>query len=375
MPSADSSFIKKIVYLAVVMLVFIIGYNTTLPFMNKTLISDYSANTFGLLGLPLENTTSIFALGILPYITASILFSLVSIIVPKIKNLNSGTESDNSILRMLTLAVSLLIATSQFFILRSYWVSLDGVYAPQSTLDEVQVFIMLVTGFLVLVMLGFLVSKLGIFQGSSFILVLTLVLGFRHSYSFLSGPGVLIPSILITLSLLVVVSFVALSFVEITTERSTYPNFNNTFPLFLKLFSTGIAPLVFSSAVTGLVYLVYPDIVNQILLYYSFILLVTVVLSFIWAKNTYDPLVIANTLAQNNIIIRNTLPGVPTAFAINNAVNFTAVISSVIVGYSFIAFSLISVTAVQGVAVTLFIILSLDIISKLANEYRSKVKN
>ena len=375
MPNADSSFSKKIVYLSVIALIFILGYNVSLPFMNRTLISEYSVNTFGILGLPLENTTSIFAIGILPYITATILFSLVGIVVPKIKNLNSGTESDRSTLRVITLATALVIAVSQFFILRGYWISLDGVYLPQSFYDEFQVFTLTMTGFLLLVILSSLISQLGIFQGSSFVLVMTLVLGFRHSFSFLTDTGVLVPVILITLSLVVLVTFISLSFVNVVTERSVYPNFNNTSPLFLKLFSTGIAPLVFSSAVTGLIYLIYPDIVNQVLLYYTTILVVTVVLAFIWAKNTYDPLSIANTLEQNNLIVKNTIPGIPTAIYLNNSVNFTAIVSAFIVGYSFIAFSLISVTALQGVAVALFVVLSLDIVNKSKYAYRGELKN
>jgi preprotein translocase subunit SecY len=367
----DLSFKKKLISLTIVTFIFFLGYNITLPFIDTELVGFYSDRTFGLFGLPLVNTTSVFALGIIPFITAGIVFSLLNMVIPKLKTLNTGTELDRAKIRVATVIVGSLVACSQFFLLKNYWTSLDGLYLATSFSDNLTVFVLVFSGFFVLILLSSLVSKLGLIQGSSFILLLTLMIGFNHSISFLTTMQDKIAVFLISLTLLFIISFALLSFVKIDIITTTSSNNQASLPLFLKLFSTGIAPLIFASAVTGLIYLVYPDIVNQSILYYFVILTITLVLSFIWAKNTYDPLNIVNTLNRNSLTVKNALPGLPSAVVVNNAVNFTAITSALIVGYSFIIFPLIASEFVQGVSVALFIMLSIDFISKIKTAVKS----
>lgn len=371
--NSQSNLRLKLLSLFLVSFVFYIGYTTPLPFINTELVGYYSGNTFGILGVPLENTTSVFALGIIPYVTASIIFSLLNVVIPKVKNLNTGTDTDKSKIRMITFIASIIIASSQFFILKNYWLSQEGVYFGDSLADDLTVFLILISGFIVLVLLSSLVSKLSLVNGSSFILLLTLILGFRHSAIFLNGrPSTIIAVLLITLSLLFIVSFASLSFIKINIIKSTYPVKSGQLPLLLKAFSTGIAPLIFAAAVTGLVTLVYPDITNQTFMYYSVLLIVTIFLSFIWAKNTYDPLSITNTLTRNNLLIEGVIPGLPSALKINSVINFTAIISALVVSYSFVAFNLISFQFLQGVSVTLFVVLSIDFLTKTKKEFYNK---
>ncbi|MDP7135626.1 MAG: preprotein translocase subunit SecY, partial [Planctomycetota bacterium] len=91
---------KRILFTLAMLAVYRIGVFVTVPGVDRQVMADYlNSSGGGLLGMfnmfsggALENI-SIFALGIMPYISASIILQLLTVVVPAVERLNKEGES------------------------------------------------------------------------------------------------------------------------------------------------------------------------------------------------------------------------------------------------------------------------------------------
>src|SRR5687767_16017594 len=98
-----------------------IGSHIVLPGIDPSLLNTETANT-GVLGLinafsgGAFNNASILALGIMPYISASIFMQLMTVLVPRFQKMQkegeSGRKKINQYTRYLTVAVTILQASA-----------------------------------------------------------------------------------------------------------------------------------------------------------------------------------------------------------------------------------------------------------------------
>jgi len=112
---------------------------------------------------------SIMALGLTPYINASIIMQLLSYVIPSLEELSKegefGQEKINQYTRILTIPLSLLQAFGMYTLLRS-----QGVI---TTLSPIAIFALVVTmaaGAMISVWLGELITEYGISNGISFLI-------------------------------------------------------------------------------------------------------------------------------------------------------------------------------------------------------------
>lgn len=117
---------------------------------------------------------SVAAVGISPYITASILLQVTGLFIPKLKEMQKESEASRAQLqqwtRFLTVPIGVVQSLSLMFLLRS-----QGLLTAQQPLDFATMILSLVAGSLVAMWIGELLTKHGIGNGTSWIIFIGII--------------------------------------------------------------------------------------------------------------------------------------------------------------------------------------------------------
>ena len=175
---------KRLVFLLGALVVFRIGAHIPVPGVDAVALAklyEGAANgIFGMLNMfsggSLERF-SIFAIGIMPYISASIIVQLASEIVPSLKALKKEGEAGRKIITKYTRYGTVLLAVLQSFGVATF-VYQQGVVVTSSLEFHISTVVCLVTGTMFLMWLGEQITERGIGNGIS--LIITAEIGRAH---------------------------------------------------------------------------------------------------------------------------------------------------------------------------------------------------
>jgi preprotein translocase subunit SecY len=192
---------KKILFTIFIILIFRIGSHIPVPYVDFESVQNLSQNARdnpngGVLGLlntfsgGALTSVSVFFLGIMPYITASIIMQLLGVVIPKLEEWqNEGQTGQKKITqwtRYLTVALALMQSTAFVFVLKSGNGGLLGqsnfalpenvVLIPNFTAYKAIMIVMTWTAGTALVMwLGELITQRGIGNGMSMLIFTSVV--------------------------------------------------------------------------------------------------------------------------------------------------------------------------------------------------------
>ncbi len=163
---------NKIFFIFALLIVFRLAANIPLPGIDVAQIKDLFAENqlVGLLNMfsggGLSNI-SIVLLGLGPYITASIIMQLLTMIVPRMEQLHKeegeqGRQKFNSITRMLTVPLAIMQTFAMVTLLKS-----QGIITQLSSFDMVLIIIVATAGTIFLMWLGELITEKKIGNGVS----------------------------------------------------------------------------------------------------------------------------------------------------------------------------------------------------------------
>jgi preprotein translocase subunit SecY len=127
----------------------------------------------------LQNTT-IVAIGLGPYINASVIFQLLGSLIPKIEELRKEGEQGRRILNMYTRLLAIPLAVLQSFVIYSL-LQRYGIIDKLATLDLINMIVTLTAGAAIMMWMGELVSEMGIGGGSSLIIFVGILAGIPGS--------------------------------------------------------------------------------------------------------------------------------------------------------------------------------------------------
>ena len=181
---------QRILFTLLMILVYRFGSFVVLPGINPTELAKLqNSSSTGLLGLlnmfsgGAFGNASVFALGIMPYITASIIIQLLGMVVPYFQRLQregeSGRKKLNQIMRYLTVAIVVIQAPGYirnviFQLPASAVTPFNGVDAP-GTMFWISSIILLVAGTLFVMWLGERITDKGVGQGISLIIMIGII--------------------------------------------------------------------------------------------------------------------------------------------------------------------------------------------------------
>ncbi|MER5650985.1 preprotein translocase subunit SecY [Streptosporangium sp. NPDC002524] len=285
---------------------------------------------------------SVFALGIMPYITAGIVVQLLTVMIPRLEALRKegrqGQAKITQYTRYLTVALAVLNATTVVAMARAGQIFPNcdrRVLYDQSLMTIVVVVVTLVAGTCVVMWLGELITDRGIGNGMS-ILIFTQVIAVFPSYMsniFRLSPFALATMLVSGVFLVAAVVFVEqaqrripVQYAKRMVGRRMYGGTSTYLPL--KVNQAGIVPVIFTSSLlflpqlamqltggTGPVsawiarYLVSGDHPVYITAY----LLLIVAFTYFYVSITFDPDEVADNMRRFNGFVPGIRPGRPTA--------------------------------------------------------------
>jgi len=178
----------KILFTAVILLLYRIGTHIPAPGINTQAVAAISKNLGGNSILGLLNLFSggglgriaIFALGIMPYITASIILQLLQVVVPSLEKLSKEGEVGQTRItqytRYLTVGLAFAQSIGYVFLFRSFQKSAGVSLISNFNLAKVfLIVISLTAGTILLMWMGELITQRGIGNGISLLIFASIV--------------------------------------------------------------------------------------------------------------------------------------------------------------------------------------------------------
>ncbi|MFH1827272.1 MAG: preprotein translocase subunit SecY [bacterium] len=284
---------------------------------------------------------SVMALGLNPYINASIIFQLLTAIVPKFEKLAKegeyGRTKINQYTRLLTLPLTIVQAVGIYFLLKNQSII--------TTLTAVQFFsfiVTLVAGSFILIWFGELITEFGMGNGISILIFVGIVS--RLPVVLGQTLGVLNAEIILNVVIFLVLSIVVIASVVFVNEAKrkipvyyarrirgnrVYQAASNYLPL--KLNQAGVIPIIFAVS-----FVLFPQLVGNFLagasnvavasiasflvtlfnpegFFYNFFYFILVIaFTFFYTLVIFNPQNISEEIQKNGGFIPGIRPGIAT---------------------------------------------------------------
>lgn len=398
---------KKIIITLLLLLLFRVGCYIPIPGLTRDSFSDaVSGNDFltlmsGITGSALANGT-LFALGIGPYINASIIMQLLTVGIPALERLSKqgeeGRKKITNITRLVTIVLAVIqsvgiivmfgqtqdaIETSYFF--NSMWVA--GIFMT----------IVYTAGACLVMWIGERITEYGVGNGISMIIFIgilstagtTLVEKFRDVFNGQVGE---LWNIALFVFLVLVIFFLIV-FVDLAERRipvqyakqvrgtKMYGGQSSVIPM--KISGSGVMPLIFAYAIVS-----FPSMIMSLVpnwsdelewwnqnfangtVWYIIVLCILIfVFAFFYAQIQFNPEDVSRSIQQNGGFIQGIRPGKPTAeylSRINKRITlFGAIFLTLVAFVPSIAFSwagqdLVNVFSTTGILIVVSVALEFD---------------
>jgi preprotein translocase subunit SecY len=260
---------QRLVFLVLALLVFRLGAHIPVPGIDPDQLAQlFSGQKDGILGMfnlfsggALSRFT-VFALGIMPYISASIIMQLMTIVVPSLESLKKEGQAGQRKITQYTRYGTVFLATFQALGISVALQAQPGLVINPGLMFELNTVVTLVTGTMFLMWLGEQITERGLGNGISIIIFGGIVSGLPNALASLLEL-VRTGSMNIISALLIVVIVVAVTYFVVFVERGQrrilvnyakrqvgnkiYGGQSSYFPL--KLNMAGVIPPIFASSI------------------------------------------------------------------------------------------------------------------------------
>ena len=291
------------------------------------------------------SNASIFALGIMPYISASIVLQLLALAVPYFQKLQregeSGRRKMNQYTRYLTLAILVPQAMAYLANLESQLAGTGIIQVESSVMFYATSTIILAAGSMFILWLGERITDKGVGNGVSLIIMIGIIARLPQAFiqefasrmSAATGGGVIMFLLEVVFLLLVICAAIALlqgtrkvpvQYAKQTASGATFSGARQYLPL--KVNAANVMPIIFAQAImfiplifTGLYTEAdVPTFIRLMLDHTSWVYclvfaLLIVLFTYFYTAITINPVQMAEDMKRNNGFIPGIKPGKPTA--------------------------------------------------------------
>lgn len=342
---------KKIIFTAFIFLVFRIFAHIPIPGVNlvrlKTLFSQ--SELLGILDVFSGGTLvnfSVMAVGLNPYINASIIFQLLTMVFPKLEALSKegeyGREKINQYTRILTVPLAVVQSVGMFALLKS-----QGIIGNLTPITLLSMIVTMAGGTILLMWLGELISEFGIGNGIS-LLIFAGIVG-RLPIAFIQTISIVNQEFFINALIFVILAFLVIAGIVFINEavrqvpvhyakrirgNRMYGGSSTYLPL--RLNQAGVIPIIFAVSIVlipslfGRFVSVIPNkalaaaanfivkIFNTNGFTYNIIYFVLVIgFTYFYTAVTFNPQKISGEIQKYGGFIPGIRPGSPTASYLN----------------------------------------------------------
>jgi preprotein translocase subunit SecY len=326
----------RVLFTAMILAIYRLGSWIPAPGVDSETITNYfsgkGGTILGLLNLfsgGALSQFSLFALGIMPYVTASIILQLMTVVVPRLAELQKEGESGyakiNQYTRYFTVALAAAQSTGYAFLFRRQGV-LDADLGRMTL-----IIITLTVGTTLLMWMGELITKRGIGNGISLLIFASILTGAPIGIAawWNGGPMEKLFFPLIALSIIAAIVFIQegqrripIQYAKRMVGRRMTAGGSTYMPLRVNM--AGVIPVIFAAAVMafpptiGQYFPQTQDFVNQHFLptsipYMLFQGLLIVVFTYFYTAVQFNPVDQADNLRRYGGYIPGIRPGPPTA--------------------------------------------------------------
>jgi preprotein translocase subunit SecY len=349
---------SRILFTIAILIVVRIGAHITLPGINTALLAEaqknQSSNTlFGLYDLFVGGAFSkaaVFSLGIMPYISASIIIQLLGAVFPYFQKLQKegedGRKKINQMTRMLTIPVAALQAWGVSVQLASRRAGDMNILSPELApfLFTFSTVIFLTAGTILLMWFGEQITDKGIGNGISLIIFIGIIDRFPYSVfneiTIISSGArnILIEAIYIAGFVLIITGVIAVTvatrkipvqYAKRVIGRKVFGGVTQYIPM--KVNQAGVMPLIFAQSImfipnTVLSFFPNSEVMQSVAKYfeyqsffYSFIYaLLIVFFTYFYTAIAFNPKDVADNMKKQGGFIPGVRPGKPTSDFIDN---------------------------------------------------------
>ncbi len=327
---------RRVLFTAMILAVYRLGSWIPAPGIDSQKIKDYFSGQGGTI-LSLLNIFSggalskfaLFALGIMPYVTASIILQLLTVVIPRLEQLQKEGEAGyakiNQYTRYLTVALASVQALGY-----SYLFHREGAL-PLNAGRLVLIIVSLAAGTTLLMWLGELITKRGIGNGISLLIFASILsgapAGIRAWYT--GGPFERLMFPLVALAIIVAVVFVQegqrripIQYAKRMVGRRMTSGGSTYMPLRVNM--AGVIPIIFAAAIMA-----FPPTIAQFFpasqgfinnhflpsdpTYLVLQGLLIVIFTYFYTAVQFNPIDQADNLRKHGGYIPGIRPGPPTA--------------------------------------------------------------
>ena len=340
---------KKILFTLGIIALYRVGAHIPVPGVDPASMKDLvsgAGSTLGLLNLfaggALENF-AIFALGIMPYITSTIIMQLLQAVIPTLerwsKEGEAGQRKITQTARYMTLGIALMESLGLLTVFQAP-VSSGGLGVNFDLLTEIVIVISLISGTAAIMWMGELITQRGIGNGMSLLIFASIVSRFPQTVVASFRVHAWFMLLVLVISLLVVAAVVFMEggqrripvqYAKRVVGRRVYGGMGTYIPL--KVNGANVIPIIFASSV-----LLFPTTIarfftnvawlQQVATWlssgWSYILLfagLIVFFAYFYTALVFNPIETADNLRKNGGFIPGVRPGNPTAQYITNVLN------------------------------------------------------
>ncbi len=362
---------KKLAFTVGMLLVYRLGGHVPIPGIERAalevMMQSFEGTILGLYDMfagGFFSQASIFALGIMPYISASIIIQLLGAVVPYFQRLNKeGEEGRKKIIQLTrygTVLISMMQASGVAVFLANQEISGVGRVVPDANFFFYFVTIVtLVTGTVFVMWLGEKISDHGLGNGISLIIMVGILASAPHVFniqiSYLIQGTVnpitqVIPSLIFFIGITLFVVLVTTAVRKIPVQyakrvvgRKVYGGQSTHLPL--KILTAGVMPIIFAQALMFL-----PNTIGQLFQgsignwflrvfspdhwFYALVLAILIIIfTYFYTAIAFNPVDVADNMKKQGGFIPGVRPGKPTAEYIDNILTKVTLPASIFLAF------------------------------------------
>ena len=356
---------KKILFTLFVLLIYRLGACVPVPYVNVSELATYFSQQLSGTVLGLYNAMSgsafsqatVFAIGIQPYINASIIIELLTIAIPALERLakeggEEGQKKIQRITRYTTVGLALLMGFAYYVMLKNY-----NLLNETGFLAGLVIVMTFMAGASFLMWMGEQIDQFGIGNGISMILFAGIISRIPSLVSALvsslaSGAIKWYTAILLVLGMLLIVVFIVfitnserrvpVQYAKRVVGRKMYGGQSTFLPI--KVNMSGVLPIIFAQSIASLP----PTIImlcggsqdswfmrtfdSNTIPYAIVYFLLILFFAYFYATIQFNPVEVANNLKKNGGFIPGYRPGKPTSEFIQKVLNKVTLFGAIYLG-------------------------------------------
>ncbi len=360
---ADRKMRNRFLFVLGALFVYRLLANIPVPDVDKLALSNFigSNQIFGIVDMISGgglSAVSIMMLGVGPYITASIILQLLTMMVPALKAMTNeegeiGRKKFSQWTRLLSIPLALIQAVGYLFLLKN-----QGVFPADLTAFAFALNVIVISaGSVLLMWIGELISEFGIGNGVSLIIFAGIVSRLPQALTTIDTSNIPMMVVFAVMALLVIAGVVfvtegerpiPVTYAKQVRGQSTTGGVSTYIPL--RINQAGVIPIIFAMSI-----LAFPQMIAQFLASstsetvtliaekinwfmndqwaYGITYFVLVVLfTYFYTAMTFDPDQMASNLQKNGAFVPGVRPGAPTAEYVGNVIVRITLVGALFLG-------------------------------------------